>query len=76
VSTIIGKPKFVFKQAPIKTIAVTVTKTNLDGLDGDVRIAMATNFDTLEKTNKVINQLLSTPSIISKTAPLPPVMAF
>jgi hypothetical protein len=52
VSTIIGKPKFVFKQAPIKTIAVTVTKTNLN--DGGFHITTAANFDTLEKTNKVI----------------------
>jgi hypothetical protein len=47
-------PSFEFEFTSIKTIAVTVTKTNLDGLAGDVRITMATNFDTLEKTNKVI----------------------
>jgi type II secretory pathway component HofQ len=58
VSTIIGKPKFVFKQAPIKTIAVTVTKTNLN--DGGFHITTAANFDTLEKTNKVI-MLTATP---------------
>jgi hypothetical protein len=38
--------------APIKTIAVTVTKTNLN--DGGFHITTAANFDTLEKTNKVI----------------------
>ncbi|VVH58669.1 hypothetical protein, partial [bacterium endosymbiont of Bathymodiolus sp. 5 South] len=47
-----NEPKFKFEMTPVKTIAVTVTKINLN--DGGFHITTAANVDTLEKTNKVI----------------------